>query len=838
MAALVLVLGTLGTVALIDGANATTELDQGARAGRQPAARGGRGGALDPLLAARHRPRSSRRSRRPPQPARTGNRSSPGWTIKPPRTSPTASPPASARSTIAKDGTATHDAATFCATGAGTTTAQQCHDILGVDGSIQGAGTAASRQCVDRRLRHRPQPRRRRRQPACEASVDSACSACASRRPGRDLEPRRLQADRHARALGPWLGQAATRSRRARSPNPGLSAAPPLAEPRASSSSNESPITNAATTSIPFTAMAAQVPTTVAWLLDGNAEGDGERRRARPVDVHVEPRHRRLGHARCSTATTSSAPRPTTPSACTATPRPLTVHDQPPHPVRAHSGFAGGRSNGVVEFEWAPNKERDIVGYRVYRTTGGSAVGLRARPTADQLPGHRPPGGLFLNYYVVAVDRDSSGTLREGDALELDHGQHAQQRAQSARQGCPCRPRAAITTLTWNAAVIDDPDLGDSVAFYRIYRDGVAFADRYDRTASGTQLTYTDSHTGGTTHTLPRDARSTRSSPSRRRRAGDGMTGPSRRLRARRAASPSPSCSSGSRIFIVILGAVLLTFNTFEGRTRSSTTTATTPRTRRATRARPPGPRSAQPRQPDARAAAGGRQGDGVRHRLPDGRPDGAGAGLAEHDQRAPRALLPGQRHTRERGAVDAVADAGPPPRRPPCPRPPSCPDDGVGRRDDAPEGHGERDESDPMASPGPLFTFNSSDRDRDHPDTRSTSTSTSPRCGTRARRTSPQASSCATRTASQSRAFTWSTAGYAAGSKRVLLNGSASEDPEGDPLEYEWYDDGRRGGRHQAPYMGEDITCDCIAKGAGARADPAARLGPAGPGDRRRPRR
>ena len=45
-------------------------------------------------------------------------------------------------------------------------------------------------------------------------------------------------------------------------------------------------------------------------------------------------------------------------------------------------------------------------------------------------------------------------------------------------------------------------------------------------------------------------------------------------------------------------------------------------------RARGAGARAAQPRQPDAGPAAGGRQGDGFRHGLPDRRPDGPNTGL------------------------------------------------------------------------------------------------------------------------------------------------------------------------------------------------------------------
>ena len=58
--------------------------------------------------------------------------------------------------------------------------------------------------------------------------------------------------------------------------------------------------------------------------------------------------------------------------------------------------------------------------------------------------------------------------------------------------------------------------MGTSVAFYRIYRDGTAFADRYDRTGSGTELSIVDERTDATQHRYW-VTRSTASLPSPRR---------------------------------------------------------------------------------------------------------------------------------------------------------------------------------------------------------------------------------------------------------------------------------------------------------------------------------
>jgi hypothetical protein len=53
------------------------------------------------------------------------------------------------------------------------------------------------------------------------------------------------------------------------------------------------------------------------------------------------------------------------------------------------------------------------------------------------------------------------------------------------------------TTLTWTA-----PTGTPAVEFYRIYRDGRDYTDRIDTAgATGSTVTWTDTNTGGTSHT-------------------------------------------------------------------------------------------------------------------------------------------------------------------------------------------------------------------------------------------------------------------------------------------------------------------------------------------------
>jgi hypothetical protein len=63
--------------------------------------------------------------------------------------------------------------------------------------------------------------------------------------------------------------------------------------------------------------------------------------------------------------------------------------------------------------------------------------------------------------------------------------------------------RAADSTVTlrWNRPTPEDPDAGDGIQFYRIYRDGKALADRYSRWFDpAASVTWQDTATGGTTH--------------------------------------------------------------------------------------------------------------------------------------------------------------------------------------------------------------------------------------------------------------------------------------------------------------------------------------------------
>ena len=160
----------------------------------------------------------------------------------------------------------------------------------------------------------------------------------------------------------------------------------------------------------------------------------------------------------------------------------------------APQNMAGGRSDaggGVVELEWTANAERDILGYRVYRT-GSTSIKARICPPATQgaeavttkLTCTDPDPGVQPLYTLVAVDRPTLGSpasgTREGDASTL------------VVAGAGLRPGAplSLVAVNVNGQVVLTWLVGLGLAqpaFYRIYRDGV----RVDRTATSLP-TFTD----------------------------------------------------------------------------------------------------------------------------------------------------------------------------------------------------------------------------------------------------------------------------------------------------------------------------------------------------------
>lgn len=166
---------------------------------------------------------------------------------------------------------------------------------------------------------------------------------------------------------------------------------------------------------------------------------------------------------------------------------------------RPPAGLAAGRNGSVVEAEWLANPERDVVGYQLYRGTTVVASCSFSQPTDCQ--DTAPPNLPLLTYTVVALDRDPSGDLRAGlpsapvTVTTLNHRPNPPTGLTATRNA------NGDAVLRWSPPSPDDPDLGDSIAFYRIYRDGTAVGDRFDRTGLGTEVEWTDARSAGASHT-------------------------------------------------------------------------------------------------------------------------------------------------------------------------------------------------------------------------------------------------------------------------------------------------------------------------------------------------
>jgi type II secretory pathway pseudopilin PulG len=169
---------------------------------------------------------------------------------------------------------------------------------------------------------------------------------------------------------------------------------------------------------------------------------------------------------------------------------------------QAPTGLQGGRNGaGKVELQWDASPEGDIVGYYVYRV-----VGTATPTTASQISGSSPCAGLLTEPECIDNDPSSSSTLTY-NVRAVDKSSSGQERVSPASSNLSVttnnRPPAVPTlynastyaTLGWLPTT--DPDSGDSVDFYRVYRDG-ARHDVVDN--SGSYLLWDEPEPDGATH--------------------------------------------------------------------------------------------------------------------------------------------------------------------------------------------------------------------------------------------------------------------------------------------------------------------------------------------------
>jgi prepilin-type N-terminal cleavage/methylation domain-containing protein len=109
----------------------------------------------------------------------------------------------------------------------------------------------------------------------------------------------------------------------------------------------------------------------------------------------------------------------------------------------------------------------------------------------DPSPGGSPPATFPLYYQVVAIDSNATGGDREGDrsaAFVVEAGNAHAPDAPSAIMVCSGGNPGCVDSngevapvgtavLSWSPSTDSD---GDEIAFYRIYRDGQTYAHRHD----------------------------------------------------------------------------------------------------------------------------------------------------------------------------------------------------------------------------------------------------------------------------------------------------------------------------------------------------------------------
>jgi Tfp pilus assembly protein PilV len=178
-------------------------------------------------------------------------------------------------------------------------------------------------------------------------------------------------------------------------------------------------------------------------------------------------------------------------------------------PPSTPTGFTGGRNplwgSTFGEFEWNPNPERDLLGYRVKRVVGvlpGASDEIVCDTGVEDPTSCNTTIAASLlglqHYYVVAYAPSRTGPGVEESAVPLLTA------TKTVGPATPPGPPQNIsgtrdangTTLTWTAPADTD------IRYYRIYRDdNTSFTKRVDRTGTGTDNAITDPNAVAAGHT-------------------------------------------------------------------------------------------------------------------------------------------------------------------------------------------------------------------------------------------------------------------------------------------------------------------------------------------------
>jgi hypothetical protein len=500
VAAAVLLTGVLGAVTMIDRANSAnatgTARQQGVNLARE-VLEAGRSIPYAQLLP------SAVVAKLQAKPGLANANAGPGWTIQRRGVTYTVAAGVCAVDDPT-DGYGTEDPNIFCAAGAKATPSPACAQLMGRSGSVTGDSAAVSQSGST--LTGQQAIGLCGLDPDLDGRVDNLTQAdasqcaggvCQNTPTGNDSTP-----DDYKRlvTLVTWSSQQASGYvlQSTLIANPGQASGPSIsAFGLGGSPPMTSPITGPTTgptavTSIPFTVTADSQATSVQWSLDGVAQGSalsssgswtfswcvGPTSCSEVLDGNYT-----VGVVAFDSNGNAGPPRSMT----------ITLNRRQPY---APTNFAGGHDGSFIDLQWSPNKEGDILGYRVYRIAGSGQpdvlVCSPANARSVSCQDTNPPNASSIQYYVVALDKDPSGNTRPGDpSATLTVGTSST--APNAPTGLQASTQNGNTLLLWGAP-IPAPD------FYRIYRDGQALSNRYD-TTSGNVTTYTDTATGGVAHT-------------------------------------------------------------------------------------------------------------------------------------------------------------------------------------------------------------------------------------------------------------------------------------------------------------------------------------------------
>jgi prepilin-type N-terminal cleavage/methylation domain-containing protein len=389
------------------------------------------------------------------------------------------------------DGTGPHESAGYCINGTGQTSPTQCATYLGKSGSIAGAGIASGAAAADCGI-----------DTNFDGTVDGLadtsggpCTNCS----GTDTNPndykRIVVLVRWNKGLGSRYALQSTTL-----PNPGLAAAPAV-----TTMSPASKAMGQGDQLINFSLTFNTPPATVAWYVDGTGKGLGTGSGLNwsfqwdlgTVDYGGPAPF--AGEVLDGTYVVSAKGIDQYGQAGTAKASTVIVNRRVPYPPPNPDA---GRNDGNAYIEWGLSSERDVEGYKVYRVQSGSDQLVCDLTRITRCRENGVPSGA-QQYYVVAVDRDSNGALRNGDKstyVTIPTTDQPPTAPSYPASLSAVKINTTTTKLSWLAQ--SDPDAGDSIQYYRIYRDGTDWiGDYYGRTTSGSDLSFTDTATNGDVHT-------------------------------------------------------------------------------------------------------------------------------------------------------------------------------------------------------------------------------------------------------------------------------------------------------------------------------------------------